>query len=57
MRKCGLQGVVHGKAVHTTKADKAEPCPLDRVIEILRADFNMAWLRRQLTRERPHTLG
>jgi putative transposase len=31
MRRCGLQGIVRGKKKRTTIADKAVPCPLDRV--------------------------
>jgi transposase InsO family protein len=31
MRAMGLQGIVRGKTVRTTKSDKAAPCPLDRV--------------------------
>ena len=31
MRRMGLQGVRRGKAVRTTIADAAAPCPLDRV--------------------------
>jgi transposase InsO family protein len=31
MRKMGLQGVVRGRPVRTTRSDKAGPCPLDRV--------------------------
>jgi transposase InsO family protein len=31
MRKMGLQGVVRGRPVRTTRSDKAVPCPLDRV--------------------------
>ena len=31
MRDLGLQGVVRGKPVKTTIADKAAPCPLDQV--------------------------
>jgi transposase InsO family protein len=31
MRTMGLQGIIRGKPVKTTVADKAAPCPLDRV--------------------------
>jgi putative transposase len=31
MRKMGLQGVVRGRPVRTTRSDKAVRCPLDRV--------------------------
>ena len=31
MRDLGLRGAVRGKAVRTTIADKAQPCPLDKV--------------------------
>lgn len=31
MRGMGLQGVIRGKPVKTTVADKTAPCPLDRV--------------------------
>ena len=31
MKALGLKGVVRGKAVKTTKSDKAAPCPLDHV--------------------------
>lgn len=31
MRKMGLKGVVGGRTVRTTIADKAAPCPLDHV--------------------------
>jgi putative transposase len=31
MRKMGLRGVTRGKAVRTTVADRATPCPADRV--------------------------
>lgn len=31
MRKMGLQGVIRGRRARTTAADKAAPCPLDRV--------------------------
>lgn len=45
MRKCGLQGVVRGKAVRTTKADKAAPCPMDRVNRQFRATRpNQLWV-------------
>ena len=31
MRALGLEGLVRGKIIRTTKSDKAAPCPLDRV--------------------------
>jgi putative transposase len=31
MRALGLEGIVRGKTIRTTKSDKAAPCPLDRV--------------------------
>lgn len=31
MRKLGLEGVVRGKAIKTTRSDKAASCPLDPV--------------------------
>jgi transposase InsO family protein len=31
MRALGLEGIVRGKIIRTTKSDKAAPCPLDRV--------------------------
>lgn len=31
MRRLGLEGVVHGKAIKTTRSDKATSCPLDLV--------------------------
>jgi transposase InsO family protein len=31
MRAMGLEGIVRGKIIRTTKSDKAAPCPLDRV--------------------------
>ena len=45
MRKRGLQGVVRGKTVRTTNADKAAPCPLDRVNRQFRATRpNQLWV-------------
>lgn len=43
MRRLGLRGAVRGKAVRTTVADPAAPCPLDRV-------------NRQFTAQRPNQL-
>jgi putative transposase len=43
MRSLGLRGAVRGKAVRTTVADPAAPCPLDRV-------------NRQFTAQRPNQL-
>jgi putative transposase len=43
MRRIGLQGVVRGKPVKTTRSDKHAVCPLDRV-------------KRQFTAERPNAL-
>mgnify|MGYP000930413494 CR=1 FL=1 len=31
MQAMGLEGIIRGKAVKTTKSDKAAPCPLDHV--------------------------
>ena len=31
MRALGLEGIVRGKTIRTTRSDKAAPCPLDRV--------------------------
>ena len=45
MRQCGLRGVIRGKAVRTTQADKAAPCPLDRVNRQFRATRpNQLWV-------------
>jgi transposase InsO family protein len=45
MRCCGLQGVIRGKAVKTTRSDKSAPCPLDRVNRQFRADRpNQLWV-------------
>lgn len=45
MRQCGLRGVIRGKAVRTTQADKAVPCPLDRVNRQFRATRpNQLWV-------------
>jgi transposase InsO family protein len=41
----GLKGVVRGKEIRTTLADKATPCPLDRVNRQFRAPRpNALWL-------------
>ncbi len=45
MREMGLRGAIRGKRVKTTIADKALPCPLDRVNRQFRADRpNQLWL-------------
>ena len=45
MRKMGLQGVIRGKRVRTTVADKTAMCPLDRVNRQFRVPRpNMLWV-------------
>ena len=45
MRRMGLQGVIRGKRVRTTIADKAAPCPRDRVNRQFRASRpNVLWV-------------
>jgi putative transposase len=45
MRAMGLKGVVRGKEVRTTMADKATPCPLDLVNRQFRAEGpNRLWV-------------
>jgi transposase InsO family protein len=45
MRNMGLRGVVRGKPVKTTVADKLAPCPLDRVNRQFHAPApNMLWV-------------
>lgn len=45
MRKLGLRGVVRGKKVKTTIADRAQPCPLDRVNRQFKAKHpNTLWV-------------
>ena len=45
MRRAGLHGVIRGKPMRTTVADKAAPCPLDHVNRVFRAPApNMLWL-------------
>jgi putative transposase len=45
MRDLGLQGVIRGKPVRTTIADKAAPCPLDQVNRQFHAPApNMLWV-------------
>jgi len=45
MRDMGLRGIVRGKETRTTIADKARPCPLDRVNRQFRAPRpNARWL-------------
>jgi putative transposase len=45
MRRMGLKGVVRGRELRTTIADKATPCPADRVNRQFRAARpNMLWV-------------
>lgn len=45
MRAMGLKGVVRGKAVRTTKSDKAAPCPFDHVNRDFKAPCpNALWV-------------
>jgi transposase InsO family protein len=45
MRSAGLRGVIRGKPMRTTVADKVAPCPLDHVNRVFRAPApNMLWL-------------
>ena len=45
MRSMGLRGVVRGKEVRTTIADKATPCPADKVNRQFRAPRpDMLWV-------------
>ena len=45
MKRLGLRGVRRGKAVRTTVADKALPCPLDRVNRQFKAQRpNQLWV-------------
>jgi len=45
MRDLGLRGVIRGKPVRTTIADKAAPCPLDQVNRQFHAPApNMLWV-------------
>ncbi len=45
MRSAGLHGVIRGKPMRTTVADKAAPCPLDHVNRVFRAPApNRLWL-------------
>jgi transposase InsO family protein len=45
MRSMGLQGVIRGKRVRTTIADKATPCPRDHVNRQFRASRpNVLWV-------------
>jgi len=45
MRQLGIAGVVRGKAIKTTRADPARPCPLDRVNRQFRAERpNQLWV-------------
>lgn len=58
MREMGLRGAIRGKPVKTTIADKALPCPLDRVNRQFRADRpDQLWLSDftpDQVRGRPH---
>ena len=45
MRALGLEGIVRGKVVRTTRSDKAAPCPLDRVNrQFSAAGPNVLWV-------------
>ena len=45
MKQLGLQGVRRGKAVRTTVSDANQPCPLDRVNRVFKADRpNQLWV-------------
>jgi putative transposase len=45
MRQMGLRGVIRGKEARTTVADKAMPCPADRVNRQFRAPRpNLLWV-------------
>jgi putative transposase len=45
MKAMGLQGVVRGKPLRTTVQDKKQPCPLDHVNRIFKADRpNQLWV-------------
>jgi transposase InsO family protein len=45
MRRMGLRAVVRGKEVRTTVADKAAPCPTDKVNRLFRAPQpNVLWV-------------
>ena len=45
MKDLGIQGVIRGKPVRTTIADKTTPCPLDRVNRQFRVPApNMLWV-------------
>ncbi len=45
MRRMGLRGVVRGKETRTTMADKASPCPTDKVNRQFRAPQpNVLWV-------------
>ncbi len=45
MRRMGLRGVVRGKEARTTIADKAAPCPADKVNRRFRAPRpNALWV-------------
>jgi transposase InsO family protein len=45
MRRMGLRGVVRGKEIRTTIADKASPCPADKVNRQFRAPQpNVLWV-------------
>lgn len=45
MKTMGLQGVIRGKPVKTTVQDKKQPCPLDHVNRVFKADRpNQLWV-------------
>src|SRR5215207_9412378 len=45
MRQMGLRGAVHGKEIRTTIADKAAPCPADKVNRQFRVPHpNALWV-------------
>ena len=45
MRRMGLRGAVRGKETRTTIADKATPCPADKVNRQFRAPRpNLLWV-------------
>jgi transposase InsO family protein len=45
MKAMGLQGIIRGKPVKTTVQDKKQPCPLDHVNRIFKADRpNQLWV-------------
>ena len=45
MRRLGIEGVVRGKSIKTTRPDPARPCPLDRVNRQFHAERpNQLWV-------------